>query len=264
MNIAKVLAALKRAKKYKVLLPYHVWDNGGINVPPEDDINVEQFLALFLKSIKEHRVEATVSRYGHLTLFCPPLDGPVSINISRYWPQTFLDNVNTCKVFKTKAPADLYMPLVLRFQVIRCRTKSHSFILNQIKENAYHLANELAQEIIKQSYKYPFPTIRSSRTHGYCSNINDVLAVSRYGHAKFKTNSAFIGINHFVDKHYALDSIKFSGREVVMKTSFFYQKAEQAVYLHKRDTALLRKFLPDLPLGDNITHEIFKLGKSEH
>jgi hypothetical protein len=262
MNIAKVLAALKRAKKYKVLLPYHVWDNGGINVPPEDDINVEQFLALFLKSMKEHRVEATVSRYGHLTLFCPPLGGPVSINISRYWPQTFLDNVNTCKVFKTKAPADLYMPLVLRFQVIRCRTKSHSFILNQIKENAYHLANELAQEIIKQSYKYPFPTIRSSRTHGYCSNINDVLAVSRYGHAKFKTNSAFIGINHFVDKHYALDSIKFSGREVVMKTSFFYQKAEQAVYLHKRDTALLRKFLPDLPLGDNITHGIFKLGEN--
>lgn len=262
MNIAKVLASLKRAKKYKVLLPYHVWDNGGINVPPEDENNVEQFLALFLKSIKEHRVEATVSRYGHLTLLCPPLGGPVSINISRYWPQTFLDHINTCKVFKTKAPADLYMPLVLRFQLIRCRTKSHSFILNQIEENVFHLANELAQEIIKQSYKYPFPTNRSPRIHGYCLNINDVLAVSRYGHAKFKTNSAFVGINHFVDKHYALDSIKFSGREVVMKTSFSYQKTEQAVYLHKRDTALLRKFLPDLPLGDNITHEIFKLGKS--
>jgi hypothetical protein len=42
----------------------------------------------------------------------------------------------------------------------------------------------------------------------------------RYGHAKFKTNSAFIVINHFVDKHHALDSIKFSGREAIMKTSF--------------------------------------------
>lgn len=262
MNIAKVLASLKRAKKYKVLLPYHVWDNGGMNVPPEDENIVEQFIAVFLKSIKEHKVEATVSRYGHLTLFCPPLGGPVSINISRDWPPTLLDNIKTGGVVKIKDPADLYMPLVLRFQVIRCRTKSHSFILNQIEKNAIHLANELTKEIIKQTYKYPFPTIRNPRTLGYCLNINDVLAASRYGHAKFKTNSAFIGINHFVDKHHALDSIKFSGREVVMKTSFFYQRTEQAVYLSRSDTALLRKFLPDLPLGDNITHEIFKLGKN--
>jgi hypothetical protein len=49
-----------------------------------------------------------------------------------------------------------------------------------------------------------------------------------------------------------------------MKTSFLFQKTEQAVYLSKIDTALLRKFLPDLPLGDNITHEIFKLGKNTY
>jgi hypothetical protein len=264
MNIGKILAALKRAKKYKVLLPYHAWDSGGVNVPPKDENNVEQFIAVFLKSIKEHKVEATVSRYGHLTLFCPPLGGPVSINISRDWPPTLLDNIKTGGVVKIKDPADLYVPLVFRFQVIRCRTKSHSFILNQIEENAYQLANELTQEIIKQTYKYPFPTNRRPRTHGYCLNINDVLALSRYGHAKFKTNSAFVGINHFVDKHHALDSIKFSGRKVVLKTSFLYQKAERAVYLSKRDTALFKKFLPDLPLGDGITYEIFELGKSTY
>jgi hypothetical protein len=262
MNVAKVLAALRRAKKFKVFLPYHVWDSGGINVPSEDDINIEQFLALFLKSIKEHRVEATVSRYGHLTLFCPPFGEPVSINISRPWPQTLLDNINTGGVVKINDSTDLHMPLVLQFRVMRNRTKSHNFVLNKIEKNAHHLAKELAQEVIKQTYKYPHPSTHLSRIHEYCLSINDVLAVSRYGHAKFKTNSAFVGINHFVDKHYALDSIKFSGREVVMKTSFFYQKAEQAVYLRKRDTALLRRFLPELPLGDNITHEIFKLGKN--
>ncbi|MGS2719354.1 hypothetical protein [Paraglaciecola aestuariivivens] len=263
MNVAKVLAALKRAKKYKVLLPYHAWDSGGINVPSDDVINVEQFLALFLKLIKEHKVEAIVSRYGHLTLFCPPFGEPVSINISRHWPQTLLENINTCGVFKSNDSADLHMPLVLQFRVMRNRTKSHNFSLNNIEKNAPYLANQLVQKIIEHTHKYPQPSTRLLPIQGYCLSINDVLAVSRYGHAKFKTNSAFVGINHFVDKHYALDSIKFSGNEVVMKTSFFYQKAEQAVYLRKRDFAMLRKFLPDLPLGNNITHEIFKLGKNE-
>jgi hypothetical protein len=119
--------------------------------------------------------------------------GPVSINISRDWPPTLLDNIKTGGVVKIKDPADLYMPLVFRFQVIRCRTKSHSFILNQIEENAYHLANELAQEIIKQTYKYPFPTIHNPRTHGYCLNINDVLAVSRFGQASLKRIAHLLG-----------------------------------------------------------------------
>lgn len=264
MNIAKVLAALKRAKKYKGLLPYHAWDSGGVNVPPEDDINIEQFLALFLKLIKVHRVEATVSRYGHLTLFCPPFGEPVSINICRPWPQTLLDNMKTGGVVKINDSADLHMPLILQFRVMRNRTKSHDFLLNKIEKNANHLANELAQEVIKQTYKYSYPSTHRSPIQGYCLSINDVLAVSRFGHAKFKTNSAFVGINHFVDKHYALDSIKFSGRKVVMKTSFLCQKTEQTVYLRKRDTALLKRFLPDLPMGDNITHEIFKLGKSTY
>jgi hypothetical protein len=263
MNIAKVLAALKRAKKYKVLLPYHVWDSGGLNVPTEDENNVEQFLALFLKSIKVHKVEATVSRYGHLTLFCPPFGEPVSINIIWLWPQTLLDDIKTCGVVKVNAHTDLHMSLVLQFRVMRNRTKSHNFSLNNIKENFQNLAKQLVHKIIEQTHKYPQPSTHLSPIQGYSLSINDVLAVSRYGHAKFKTNSAFVGINHFVDKHHALDSIKFSGREVVMKTSFFYQNAEQAVYLRKRDLALLRKFLPDLPLGENITHEIFKLGKNE-
>jgi hypothetical protein len=46
-----------------------------------------------------------------------------------------------------------------------------------------------------------------------------------------------------------------------MKTSFLFQKTEQAVYLSKQDIALLRKFLPDLPLGENTTHLIFSLGE---
>lgn len=263
MNVAKVLAALKRAKKYKVLLPYHAWDSGGINVPSDDVINVEQFLALFLKLIKSHKVETIVSRYGHLTLFCPPFGEPVSINISRHWPQTLFNNINTYGVFKTSDSADLHMPLMLQFRVMRNRTKSNNFSLNNIKENSQNLAKQLVHKIIEQTHKYPQPSTNLSPIQGYCLSINDVLAVSRYGQAKFKSNTGFIGLNHFVDQHYAPDSIKFSGNEVVMKTSFFYQKAEQTVYLRNRDLALLRKFLPDLPLGDNITHDIFKLGKNE-
>lgn len=261
MNVGKVLAALKRANKYKVLLPYHIWNNGGVNVPPEDDINIEQFLALFLKSIKVHRVEATVSRYGHLTLFSPPYGEPISITISRLWPQHLLDNFNTGGVVTVSEPAELSMPLMLQFQVMRLRTKLHNFSLNKIENNAHYLAQALAQEIIVQTHKYPCPSARLLPIQGYCLRIDDVLAVSCYGQAKFKTNTAFAGINHFVEKHYALDSIKFSGREVVMKTSFYNQRAEQTVYLSKRDNALLKKFLPDLPLGESMSHVIFKLGK---
>ena len=56
----------------------------------------------------------------------------------------------------------------------------------------------------------------------------------------------------------------FLKNSVLMKTSFSYQKTEPAVYLRKRDTAVLRKLLPNLPLGDNITHEIFKLSKNTY
>jgi hypothetical protein len=260
MNVAKVLAALKRANKYKVLLPYHVWNSGGVNVAAEDHINVEQFLVLFFKSIKEHRVEATVSRYGHLTLFCPPYGEPVSINISRPWPKHLLNHSNTGVVVRIKDPSELRMPLILQFQVMRFGTKSHNFLLNNIEKNTPYLAKQLVNKIIEQTHKYLSPSSRPLPIQGYCLSINDVWAVSRYGQAKFKTNTAFAGINHFIDKHYALDGIKFSGREITMKTSFFNQRAEQTVYLSKRDIVLLKKFLPDLPLGDNITHEIFKLG----
>jgi hypothetical protein len=34
--------------------------------------------------------------------------GPISINISRDWPQTFLDNINTCKVLNQSSCGFIY------------------------------------------------------------------------------------------------------------------------------------------------------------
>jgi hypothetical protein len=262
MNVAKVIAALKRAKKYKALLPYHDWDNCVVDIAPDDEFDVAPFLTLFLKSIKAHKVEAMVSRYGHLTLFCPPHFEHVSIYISLPWPQYLLDNVNTGGLVTIRDPDEWEMPLMLQFQVKRVRTKTHSFSLSGIEKNAPYLAKQLTQKIIEQTHKYPQPSTRRSPIQGYCLSMNDVLAVSHYGQAKFKWNNAFAAINRFAKAHYVLESMKFNYRELVIKGGSYFRSEEQSIYLSRRDIALLRKFLPDLSLSEDSTHLIFNLSEN--
>jgi hypothetical protein len=194
MNIESKLRLLRKAKKRRVVLPFHSRHVGGIDVSNGEFPEVLSFIKALFKTLKSARFDIEISHWGEIFLVEPNREIEISLSVRIPINKTKITEITQRlkkEVFFQQENTYENKELEVTFKANRQGTKSRIISLpsndSLYKETAKSLLANMIDSVAglvdkgRAEYRYPRLAITSE----------DILCVMNYGSALNGSNSQF-------------------------------------------------------------------------